>query len=145
MWQIQLAFLVFMVCRAFLSSLTHAILLLFSHNWFNWSPSCSGITYQKFQGISYICCEMSRFQLHTKLCPKCSISLVSSLNISQIYWETGAVLQPGLVILTRFFFSFPTAWFYVSYWPHHFHKSRKKQEGGRERKKGVLFNSSVTC
>jgi len=43
-------------------------------------------TFQKFPGISDQLSEVSKFQHHTKLCPTCSFSIISSLNVSTIWW-----------------------------------------------------------
>jgi len=43
-------------------------------------------TFQDFPGIYDQLSEVSKFQHHTKLCPTCSFSLFSSLNVSPICW-----------------------------------------------------------
>ena len=73
---IQLAFRFLISCRIFLCIV---IFLNFSHDRSNWSsPSFSSITFQNFPGISDLLPEASKFQYHTKLRSKCSISLTSS-------------------------------------------------------------------
>ena len=75
----QLAFLLFIVCRIFLSSLT----LHFSHDRSIWSsPSFSSTTFQSFSGMNDLFSEVSTFQYHTKLCSRCRTSLVSFLNFN---------------------------------------------------------------
>jgi len=67
MLSIQLAFLLFIVCRIFLYLLAIR-LLLFSHYWSNVSfSSFSSTTFQKFPGIFNLPSEMTKFQHHTKL------------------------------------------------------------------------------
>ena len=68
MWPIQLAFLLFIEYRIFLSPLTLLHIPHFSHNWSNWSaPSFSRPTLQNLQSISNTLSEMSKFQHHKKL------------------------------------------------------------------------------
>jgi hypothetical protein len=91
-WPIQLVFLLSIVCRMFLSSLS------FCHtfSFFTWSvqlifPSFSRTTFQNFPGISDLLSEGFNFQHHTILCSKYSISLFSSLNLSLIAGEKSLV------------------------------------------------------
>ena len=82
---IHFAFFRFTVCWMFLSSfipyntssfLTCPVPLIFS--------TVSSTTFQNFQGISCLFFEASNFQhCIIKLCPKCSISRFSPLNISR--------------------------------------------------------------
>jgi len=80
MWQIQLVFLLFIVCRIFIPSLilcnTSSYLTWSS----NWSPSFCSTAFQNFPGISDLLSEVSKFQHHTKLCSKCNTLLDPSLN-----------------------------------------------------------------
>ena len=74
------------------SYLLHSVyvtLFHFSHDRPNRSPSLSSTTFQNFPVISDLLSEASKFQHHIRLCSKCSILLVSSLNLSQIlfYWS----------------------------------------------------------
>ena len=72
----------FTVCRLFLSSSTLCNTSLFC--------PCSdqlifsSTTFQNFQGIYDVFFQVSKLQHHIKLCLKCSISLVSSLNLSSV-------------------------------------------------------------
>jgi hypothetical protein len=51
----------------------------------NWpSPTLSSTTLQNFLRISHLLSELSQFQHHTKMCPKCSNLLVSSWNLSPV-------------------------------------------------------------
>ena len=50
------------------------------------SPSFSSTTLQNFPGISDPLSEVSKFQHHSELCPKCSTLLVSSLQFSLLCW-----------------------------------------------------------
>ena len=86
MHPIQLAFLLFIACRIFLSSMTPCNILHFSYDWSNWSPSFSSNTFQNFPGISDLLSEVSKFQYQTKLCFKCGTLLASSLSSSPICW-----------------------------------------------------------
>ena len=71
MWSGQLAFLLFVVCRTFLSSST--LCLRFTHDRSNWSsPAFSSTTFQNFSDISELFSEESKFQHYTVLCSKCS-------------------------------------------------------------------------
>ena len=86
MWPIQLAFLRFILDRIFLSSLTlcntssfltrsvQMISILFQHHITN----LSRYFWPTFRSV--------QFQHHTKLCSKCSTLLVSSFNVSPIFW-----------------------------------------------------------
>ena len=88
MWPIQLAFLLFGVCRMFLSSLTvRNTSSFFTQSVQLCSPSFPSTTFQNFPGISHLLSEMSKFQHHTVLCTKCSTCLVSSLNLIQFSCE----------------------------------------------------------
>jgi hypothetical protein len=65
------------------------ILSHFSHNRPNWSSrSFSSPTFQKFSHNTDLPSEVSQFQHHTILSSKCSTSLISSLNLSPVSWET---------------------------------------------------------
>jgi hypothetical protein len=77
MWPNQLAFLLFIVCTIFLSSFTlYVTLLHFSHDRSNWSsPFFSSTTFQNFPDTSDLLSEVFKFQHHTKLRSKRSISL----------------------------------------------------------------------
>jgi len=87
MLSIQVAFLIFIVCRSFLSSLTITF-LHFSRNRSSWSsPSFSTTTFLNFPGFSDLLSEVSSFQHHTKLCSKLSTSVVCSLNVSPVWWQ----------------------------------------------------------
>ena len=80
MWPIQLAFILFTVCRIYLSFLTLGntssftrlvqliISILLQHH------------ILKLPGISDLLFEASKLQHHTKLCSKCSTVLVSKLQ-----------------------------------------------------------------
>jgi hypothetical protein len=85
MWPIRLAFLLFIVCSALLSSLALCNTFHFLHERSKWSsPSFSSTAFQNFAGIPDLLSEVSKFQDHTKLCPKCSTLLVSSVNLNPI-------------------------------------------------------------
>jgi len=56
------------------------------------SPSTSSTKLQNFQGISDILSEVSKFQHHTNLWPKCSSLLVSSLVKVQLAGEKSLLL-----------------------------------------------------
>jgi len=47
----------------------------------------SSTTFQNFPRISDLISDVCKFQHHTKLCSKCSILLVSSLNLSPVWWQ----------------------------------------------------------
>jgi len=86
MWPTQFAF---SICNVwtFSPSWLHVTLLHFSHDRSNWSsPSFTSTTFQNFPVISDLFSEMSKSQHHTKLCSKCLILLVSSLQWSPICW-----------------------------------------------------------
>ena len=84
MWQIQLAFFLFIVCRIYLSSCTLCNTSSFLNDRSNWStPSFCSTTFQIF---FYLFFEVSEFHHHTMLCSKCSTSLVSSVNLSSVCW-----------------------------------------------------------
>ena len=61
MWPIQSAFLLFIVCRIFLVLLDSMLILLFSHDRSNCSPSFSSTTFENFPGISDLLSEVSKF------------------------------------------------------------------------------------
>jgi hypothetical protein len=87
MWPIQLVFLISVVSRIFLSSLTLCNNHSFSHDRSKLSSrSFSSPSSQTFPGIFGLFSEMFKFQQHKKLCSKCSNLLVSSLNLSPICW-----------------------------------------------------------
>ena len=96
MWPIQLTFLLLIICRIFLSSLTlcmYLILLHFSHDLSNWSPSFASTTFQNFPRISELLSEVSKFQHHEDLCSKFSTLLVfSPLNRAQFVGEKSRLL-----------------------------------------------------
>jgi hypothetical protein len=85
MWPIQLVFLLCIVCRIFISFLTLCNTPFFL-TWLVPLTSISSTKFWNFSGISDLFSEMSKFQLYTKLCSKCSILLVSSFNLSPIFW-----------------------------------------------------------
>ena len=59
----------------------------FSHDLSDWSsPSFSNTWYPTIPGISDLRFEVSKFQYHTILCSKYRTLLVSSLNLSPIWW-----------------------------------------------------------
>ena len=81
-WPIQLTFLLFTLCRLFLSPLTlcdtssfltRSVQLVFSST-----------TFHNFPGIPGLFSEVSKFQHYTKLCSKRSTSLFSSLNLNPV-------------------------------------------------------------
>jgi hypothetical protein len=83
-WPIHLAFLLLIVRRTFLSSLIlcHIYCL---HNMSNWSSQSFSInTPENVHGICDVLSEVSNIYHHTKLCSKCIILLVYSLNLSRI-------------------------------------------------------------
>jgi hypothetical protein len=87
MWQIPLAFQVFVICKKLLSYLT----LYNIHCWYDqhrwYPPFFSSSTFQNFSFISDLLSTVSKIQHHTKLFSKCSILLVSSLHFSQFAGE----------------------------------------------------------
>jgi len=91
MWPIQLAFLLYIACGTFLSSLTPCNTLNFSHDRYSWSPSFSSNTFQNFPGISRLLSQVSKFQCDTKLCFIHSTSLISSPRLSPICWRISVV------------------------------------------------------
>ena len=48
--------------------------------------SFSSTTFQYLHNISALLSEVSKFEQHIKLCSKCSILIVSSLNLSPVFW-----------------------------------------------------------
>ena len=85
MWPIQLAFLLFTVCIYSSPPWLCVTLPHFSHDLSNWSsPSFSSTIFQNFPRIADLLYEVSKIQLHTMLCSKCSTSLVSPLNLSPV-------------------------------------------------------------
>ena len=89
LWLIKLAFLLFILRRIFRSLtlcntssfLTRSVRADLLH------PSAAP-RFKTFQSISDLLSEMSKFQHHKMLCSKCSISLVSSWNLSPVcYWK----------------------------------------------------------
>jgi hypothetical protein len=84
-WPILLAILLSVVGYSCLPWL-FVTLFHFSHDWSNWSPSFYSTTFQNFPDISDLLFELSEFQHHMKLYSKCSILLVTSLNVSPICW-----------------------------------------------------------
>jgi hypothetical protein len=91
MTPIQLAFLLFLVCRMFSPPWLYAVLLLFSHDQSSWScPSFSIITFHDFQGISDLLLEASKWRdsefIKLKFhCLFLEADSVYSLNCSYIY------------------------------------------------------------
>jgi hypothetical protein len=86
MWPIQLAFLLFTVCRICLSSS-----ILFSTSFLTGSAelssqSSSSNTFQNFPDISFVVFELSKLHHRTKLYSRYSALLVSSLNLSPLCW-----------------------------------------------------------
>jgi hypothetical protein len=101
-WPIQLTFLLLILCRTHLSSLTH-ITLSFSRDRSSWSiPSLFSTIFQNFPGISNLVSEISKFQRHTKLRSECTTSLAHVLN-QYMWWQiliryiVVTSVQPGLV------------------------------------------------
>ena len=91
MWPIQLTFVLFIVwvCRIFFPPAVYVI-LEFPRDRSSWScPYSSSTTFQNFPGISDLLSEMSKFQYHTTLFSRCSTLLVSSINLSPVYWLKG--------------------------------------------------------
>ena len=88
LWPIHLAFLLFTVYRIFLSSLTIAVILRFSHSRSNWSsPYFSSTTFQIFPSM-YVLPEVSNFPAPHKEMSKSNTSLFSSLDLSPIWlWK----------------------------------------------------------
>ena len=83
MWPIHLAFLLFILCRMFLSSLTPCN----SFSFLTWSSaSFFSSIFHNFSGISDLLSGISESRYHTKLCSKCSNVLVFSLNLNPICW-----------------------------------------------------------
>jgi len=84
MWPIQLAFLLFIVCRIFLSFLTQC------YTSFLTRPVQLFFSVFVQHHISKLFrCFQSTFwsaQHHTELCSKCSILVFSSLNLSPVWW-----------------------------------------------------------
>jgi hypothetical protein len=79
------AFLLFIVCRMSLYSFT----LCNTPSFFTRSVQqifsiLSSTTIQNLPGISDLLSKVSKFMNHTKLCPRCNILLVSSLNLCPI-------------------------------------------------------------
>ena len=69
MWPILLAFLLFIVCTIFPSTVLYVILPQFSHDRSNWSsPSFSSTTFQNLPHISDLLSGMSKFQQHIMPC-----------------------------------------------------------------------------
>jgi len=62
------------------------------------SLSFSSTTFQNFPGIFDLLSEGFNFQHHTILCSKCSISLVSSLNLSLIAGEKSPVSKIAWIV-----------------------------------------------
>ena len=84
-WPIQLTFLLYIVCSVFpLPASLHL-----PHDRSNWSsPSFSSTTFRNFQCTFDLLPATTKFQHRTKLCSKCSTLLVSSSNLSSIFWWT---------------------------------------------------------
>ena len=61
MWPILSAFLLFIVCRMFLSPPWLVTLLHFSHDRSKWNPTFCITTFRNFSGISDLLSEMSKF------------------------------------------------------------------------------------
>jgi len=88
MWPIQLALFLLIACRIFFFWFTVCNTSSFSDDRSKWSSSSfTRNTLRNFIGISDLLSEVSNFQHHTKLSPKYSILLVSSLNSSPIHWR----------------------------------------------------------
>jgi len=86
MWPILLAFLHFIACRIYLSSLTLCNTSLFLTQLVQLIFSIfTTTTFQNFPGIPHLLSKVAKFQHHTKLCTKCSIVL-PSLNLSSVCW-----------------------------------------------------------
>jgi hypothetical protein len=67
--------------------------LNFSHDRSSWSsPSVHSITFQTFPGISDLLSEVSQFQHHKMLYPKCSMSLLSVLIIANLLENAAFVI-----------------------------------------------------
>jgi hypothetical protein len=106
MWPVLLAFLLFTVCRIFLSSW---LLVLFAtlhspHDRSSWfSPSVSITTFQSFPFISDLRSDVSNFQHHATLYCKYSTDLVSSLNLSPVcWWKESSPSSWMLLLLWQF-------------------------------------------
>jgi len=84
MRQIGLAFLLLIVRTMFLSFLTLCNIYYLHHMSYRYSQPFSITISENFQGICDILTEADKIYHHTKLCSKCSILLVSSLNLSPI-------------------------------------------------------------
>jgi len=95
MWPIQAIFLLFIVCRLHLYTSTPLLSvkrLHFSHEQCNWPPSFSSTTFQNFPRISELLPQVSKFQNQTKPYSKCCTLLVSTWNLSPIYFGKSALL-----------------------------------------------------
>ena len=91
MWPIQLAFLLFTICRIFLSSLTLCTASSYFHTiGSNWrSKYSNSTTFQNSPDISDILSEVSKFQHHAKLRSKYSTFPVHSLSLSPLWQLRG--------------------------------------------------------
>jgi len=82
---IQLTFFGFCVCRTFLSFLTLCNTSPLFTRQSSWtSPSFCCTTFKTFKVFLIFYFEVSKFQHHSRLCSKCSIAIVSSINWSPI-------------------------------------------------------------
>ena len=112
MWRISLLFLVFNVCRIFLSSLI--LRTIFSHDRPNWSSPCfSSTTFQNFPGISDLFPEVSKFQHNITLCSKYSFSLAYSVKLSPgCWWKVFFLLNAAFVVayILHHLSCYPNTW-----------------------------------
>jgi len=85
MWPIQLACLS-IVPRIFLSlTLCSASFLIRCGQPWSSLSFCSAAL-ENLQSVYDVLSAVSNFQHHTKLCSKCSTLIISSLNLSPVYW-----------------------------------------------------------
>ena len=89
MWPIQLAFLLFIVCRMFLVFWLFVMLLHFTHELCGWSfSSFSSTTFQNLQGISDLPSEMSQFSAPYKVVLKVASLLSMNQEIPVLFsWK----------------------------------------------------------
>jgi hypothetical protein len=92
MWPIKLAFLLFTVCKIFLSFLiictTSPFFQTIGSNWR--SEYITNTTFQNSPDISDILPALSKFQQYAQLCSKYITFLVYSLNFSPLWQLCGA-------------------------------------------------------
>jgi len=120
-WPNQLAFLHFIVCRIFISSLLFVI-VHFSHDRSNWSPSFSSTTFQIFPSILDQLSGVANSQHQTELYSKCSTLLVSSLNLTPFCRRKRVFFRWQLLLPWKFWISFSAyvlrhlLWCYANSW-----------------------------